>query len=106
MLVMACVMRWMLGRYCSGRARQQYGRVSANRMYAACGQPGGCPPLRRGAFVGILSEDAGLLCRFFEGLPAGSNARDKGLTPITLEHSLASGILGIDGDKGLGNLLH
>ena len=65
------------------------------------------PPLRHGARVGSLgSEEAGLLCRFFEGLPAGSHARYKGLAPLTFEHGLASRILGIDGDKRLGNPLH
>ena len=54
----------------------------------------------------LISEEAGLLCRFFEGLPSRSNARDKGIAPLTCEYGLAGRILGIDGDKRLGNLLH
>ena len=69
---------------------------------AEAGLLGSAAPLL--AFLG--SEEAGLLCRFFESLPSGRNARDKGITSLAFEHGLAGRILGIDSDKRLGNLLH
>ena len=54
----------------------------------------------------LISEEAGLLCRFFEGLPSRRNARDKGIAPLTCEHGLAGRVLVIDRDERLGNLLH
>ena len=88
MWVMAGAMRWMPGRCCSGAA-WWLPRCSAASLSAS-----------------LCSEEAGLLCCFFEGLPSRSNARYKGIAPLTCEHSLAGRILGIDGDKRLGNPLH
>src|SRR5262245_20978074 len=97
MWVMVCVMHWMPEKCSSSRTAHQY----------PLGVATGLPPLRGGARVCSLgSEEAGLLCRSFEGLPAGCNARDKGLAPLTFEHGLAGGVLSRNGDKRLGNLLH
>lgn len=73
--------------------------------------PGGKPPGyllgSAASWVACLgSEETGLLCRFFEGLPSGRNARDKGIASLAFEHGLAGRILGSDSDKRLGNLLH
>ena len=51
-----------------------------------------------------LSQETGLLSRFFEGLPAGGDARHKRCAGLTIEHCFAGRVLRGDGDKGLGNL--
>src|SRR5262245_17948735 len=97
MWVMACATRWMPEQCCSSGTAHHYALGAATRL----------PPLRHGARVGSLgSEEAGLLCRFFQGLPAGSNARYKGIASLTFKHGLTGRILSIDSDKRLGNLLH
>src|SRR5215470_17122383 len=97
MWVMAYATRWMPAKCCSSGTVHHCPWGAATRL----------PPLRHGPRVGSLgSEEASLLCRFFEGLPSGSNARYKGIASLTFEHGLTGRILRIDSDKRLGNLLH
>ena len=97
MWVMAYAMRWMPAKCCSSKTAH----------YCPLGAAWWMPPLWHGARIGSLgSEEAGLLCRFFEGLPAGSNTRYKGIASLTFEHGLTGRVLSIDSDKRLGNLLH
>src|SRR5262249_19304717 len=46
-----------------------------------------------------------LFRRFFEGLPARGNPRYEGIAPLALQNRFAGGILRINSDKGLGDLL-
>ena len=50
-------------------------------------------------------KNPGLFRLFFQGLPPGGNARHKCIATLALQNRLAGGILRVDGDKGLGDLL-
>src|SRR5712664_3717412 len=53
----------------------------------------------------VQLNNPSLFRRFFEGLPTDANPRHEGIAPFALQSRFAGGILRIDSDKGLGDLL-
>jgi hypothetical protein len=53
----------------------------------------------------VQLKNPGLFRCLFQGLPTGGHPRHKGLAPLALQNRFACGIVRVDGDEGLSDLL-
>ena len=59
----------------------------------------------RGVVLGVQSKNPGFFRRFFEGLPSGGNAAHKRVASLAFQNRFACGIVRVDGNEGLSDLL-
>ena len=53
----------------------------------------------------LQSKNPGFFRRFFEGLPSGGNAAHKRVASLAFQNRFACGIVRVDGNEGLSDLL-